>query len=185
MSVFVMGVIRIEKQLSTSLPIARGMEVIVEPAKETDIPRLEEIYSAEDLHGSLPQARWYVRSHFDYNSILVARVDDRIQGSCFWRIEGEKVSGTGWIEDMWVEKRFRRIGLGERLLRKAVADLEEHFSKDGIVLRKIFLTTHVTNKAARALYEKLGFVKCGEVDSMYQDGILTLVYGRDMRENPA
>lgn len=86
---------------------------------------------------------------------------------------------------MWVEKGFRRLGLGERLLRKAVADLKEHFSKDGLVLRKIFLTTHVTNKAARALYEKLGFVKCGKVDSMYEDGILTLMYGRDMRENPA
>ena len=177
--------IQVEKSLSTSLPIARGMEVIVEPAKETDISRLEEIYSAEELHRSLAQARWYVRSHFDYNSILVARVDGRIQGACFWRIEGEKVCGTGWIEDMWVEKGFRRLGLGERLLRKAVADLREHFSKDGLVLRKILLTTHVTNKAARDLYEKLGFAKCGEVDSMYEDGILTLMYGRDMRENPA
>jgi len=161
------------------------MEVIVEPAKETDIPRLEEIYSAEELHCSLAQARWYVQSHFDYNSILVARVDGTIQGSCFWRIEGEKIYGTGWIEDMWVEKGFRRLGLGERLLRRAVEDLEKHFSKDGLVLRKIFLTTHETNKGARALYEKLGFMRCGEVDSMYEDGILTLIYGRDMRKKPA
>jgi len=161
------------------------MEFIVEPAKESDIPRLEEIYSAEDLHCGLAQARWYVQSHFDYNNILVAKVDGTIQGSCFWRIEGEKVYGTGWIEDMWVEKGFRRSGLGERLLRTAVEDLQKHFSKDGLVLRKIFLTTHVTNKAARGLYEKLGFTRCGEVDGMYEDGILTLIYGRDMREKPA
>jgi ribosomal protein S18 acetylase RimI-like enzyme len=182
---FATRAIQIEKSLSTSLSIASVMEVIVEPAKETDISRLEEIYSAEELHRSHTQARWYVRSHFDYNSILVAKVDGRIQGACFWRIEGEKVCGTGWIEDMWVEKGFRKLGLGERLLRRAVADLNDHFSKDGLILRKIFLTTNVTNKAARALYEKLGFVKCGEVDSMYEDGILTLIYGRDMRENPA
>ena len=160
------------------------MEIAVRPAKKADIPRLEEIYAGEGLHRSLAQARWYVHSHFDYNSILVARVDGKIQGACFWRIEGEKGCGTGWIEDMWVEKEYRRLGLGEKLLRRAVADLKEHFSKDGLVLRKIFLTTQVTNEAARALYEKIGFVKCGEVDSMYEDGIKTLIYGRDMRENP-
>jgi ribosomal protein S18 acetylase RimI-like enzyme len=166
------------------LPIAGEMEIVVESAKETDIPRLEEIYSGPGLHGSLAQARWYVHSHLEYNSILVAKVDGRIEGACFWRIEGEKVCGAGWIEDMWVEEGFRGLGLGEMLLKRAVADLEEHFSKDGLVLRKIFLTTHETNKAARALYEKVGFVKCGEVDGMYADGILTLIYGRDMRESP-
>ena len=70
------------------------------------------------------------------------------------------------------------------LLRRAVADLKGHFSRDGLILRKIFLTTQVTNNAARALYEKVGFVKCGEVDGMYADSVLTLIYGCDMRENP-
>lgn len=165
-------------------PIAREMGIVVEPAEVADIPRLQEIYSGPGLHGSLAQARWYVHSHLEYNSILVAKVDGSIQGACFWRIEGEKVCGTGWIEDMWVEEAFRGLGLGEKLLRRAVADLKGHFSKDGLVLRKIFLTTQVTNNTARALYEKVGFVKCGEVDGMYADGILTLIYGRDMRDNP-
>jgi ribosomal protein S18 acetylase RimI-like enzyme len=166
------------------LPIAREMSVVVEPAIAADIPRLEEMYSAPGLHGNLAQSRWYVHSHLEYNSILVAKVDGMIQGACFWRIEGEKVCGAGWIEDMWVEEGFRGLGLGEKLLRRAVVDLVRHFSMDGLVIRKIFLTTQVANEAARALYEKLGFVKCGEVDSMYADGILTLIYGRDMRRNP-
>jgi ribosomal protein S18 acetylase RimI-like enzyme len=166
------------------LPIAREMSVVVESVKVADTPRLEEIYSGPGLHGNLAQSRWYVHSHLDYNSILVAKVDGAIQGACFWRIEGEKVCGTGWIEDMWVEEGFRRLGLGEKLLRRAVADLVVHFNKDGLVLRKIFLTTQVTNEAARTLYEKLGFAKCGEVDGMYADGIPTLIYGRDMRTNP-
>ena len=157
------------------------MEPIVESAMKTDIPRLVDIYSCKELHGSRAEADWYVRSHIDYNSILVARVDGKIQGSCIWRIEGEKVYGTGWIEDMWVEKGFRRLGLGERLLSRAVADLKVHFSRDGLVLRKIFLTTQDTNRAARALYEKIGFVECGRVDSMYEDGITALVYGMDVR----
>ena len=160
------------------------MEVVVEPARKTDVPRLEAIYSGPGLHTNLAQARWYVHSHIEYNNILVAKVDGLIQGACFWRIEGEKVYGAGWIEDMWVEGKYRGLGLGESLLRRAVADMKEHFSSDGLVLRKIFLTTHATNNAARALYEKVGFVKCGEVDSMYVDGVLTVIYGRDMRTNP-
>jgi ribosomal protein S18 acetylase RimI-like enzyme len=157
------------------------MGPVVESARKTDIPRLVEIYSCQELHGSRAEAEWYVRSHIDHNSILVARVDGKIQGSCIWRIEGEKVCGTGWIEDMWVEKEFRRLGLGEKLLRKAVADLKVHFSRDGFVLRKIFLTAQVTNRAAISLYKKVGFIECGRVDSMYKDGITALIYGIDAR----
>jgi ribosomal protein S18 acetylase RimI-like enzyme len=84
---------------------------------------------------------------------------------------------------MWVEKDFRRMGLAEALIRRATADLKEDFEKDGLILRKIFLTTQARNKAARALYEKVGFVVCGEVEGMYEDGVLTLIYGLDSRRS--
>ena len=158
-----------------------SMKVTVERARKKDIPRLEEIYSGEGLHRSIDRGRWYVHSHFDYNHILVAKVEGRIQGACFWRIEGEKYCGAGWIEDMWVEEGFRRRGLAEALLRKALVDIKEDFERDCLVLRKVFLTTQAPNKAARSLYEKVGFVRCGEVDDMYVDGVLTLIYGIPMR----
>lgn len=157
------------------------MEFSVEPAKETDIPRLVEMYSSKELHGSRSEADWYVRSHIDHNGVLVARVEGRVEGCCIWRIEGEKVCGTGWIEDMWVEEGFRRHGLGERLLRRAIAELGLHFSRSDLVMRKIFLTAQVTNKAAMSLYEKVGFTEYGRVDGMYRDGTTTLIYGMDAR----
>lgn len=157
------------------------MKVTIERARNEDIPRLEVIYSGEGLHRNPVQGKWYVHSHFDYNHILVAKVDGEIQGACFWRIEGEKYCGAGWIEDMWVEEGFRKHGLAEALLRKALDDLKEDFEKDGLVLRKVFLTTQSTNKAAKGLYEKVGFEKCCEVDGMYVDDVLTLIYGLDMR----
>jgi ribosomal protein S18 acetylase RimI-like enzyme len=161
------------------------MKITVGPATKEDIPRLEEMYSGEGLHRNLAQGRWYVHANFDYHNILVAKVDGVIQGACFWRIEGEKYCGAGWIEDMWVEKDFRGLGLAEALLRMALSDMKKSFEKDGLVLRKIFLTTQARNKAARGLYEKVGFVVCGEVDGMYEDGLLTLIYGLDARRDEA
>lgn len=63
------------------------------------------------------------------------------------------------------------------------AGLKMHFSRDGLVLRKILLTTHVANRTTRALCERVGFTECERVNSMYEDGITALIYGIDTRLN--
>ena len=56
-----------------------------------------------------------------------------------------------WLEDMYVEERSRRMGVGERLLAAALERAQ------GLGCRRVELDVNETNEAARGLYEKLGF----------------------------
>jgi GNAT superfamily N-acetyltransferase len=98
-------------------------------ATSRDVPRLVDIFSNEDLKTSQEESRWFVNCYMDYHHVLLAKVGGDIQGACFWRIEGERYSGLGWIENVWVEERHRKLGLGEKLLRRAVDDISAFFAE--------------------------------------------------------
>lgn len=156
------------------------MATEISPATKNDLTRLIEIFTNPDLKTSADESNWFVQSYFDYHQILVARVDGKIQGSCFWRIEGERYSGLGWIENLWVEERHRETGLGEQLLRQAVDDIRRHFTAHGVRPRKIMLMTQVERTGARNLYEKVGFKNVASIDELYDPGGRDLVYVLDL-----
>lgn len=156
------------------------MAIEISTAKKGDLPRLIEIFHNPDLKTSLEESRWFVNCYFDYHQILLARVDDEIQGACFWRIEGERYSGLGWIENLWVEERLRRSGVGENLLRRAIDEVKDHFLRFGVRARKIVLTTQVERMSARSLYEKVGFKEVASLAELYDRGGHDLVYVLDL-----
>lgn len=143
-------------------------------ATRTDLDQLVEVYSHPDLKATIKEARWFVRCYFDYHHILVAKHRGKIQGACFWRIEGEERCGLGWVENLWVEEPYRCLGLGERLLKAAVEDMKRCYERDGCPLRNVILTTQAEREVARRLYEKVGFRKVTEVSNLYDRD------GRDM-----
>jgi len=157
------------------------MNIEIDDARSGDLERLTEMYSCYDLHRNRVQAENYVKAYLNHWRIKVARVDDIIQGACFWRPEGEKVWGLAWIEDLWVEKNFREKSLGGRLLKSAIEDAKKWYESDGIKLRKIALTAQESNPAARGLYEKVGFVKTSALGDLYMDGIEDSLYVLDLR----
>ena len=140
------------------------------------MPRLVEIYSSRQLKTSLRESRWFVNCYYDYHHIVVAKMDGEIQGACFWRIEGEEYSGLGWIENLWVEVGFRKRGLGEHLLRKAIRDMETFFKHRRKRLRRVILTTQVERGSARRLYEKVGFRCNAKLGDAYEHGGMDLMY---------
>lgn len=152
----------------------------IQNASRDDIPRLVEVFSNPDLKTSPDESTWFVNSYFDYHQILIARVDGEIQGACFWRIEGERYSGLGWIENLWVEERFRKMGLGERLLTRAVADIAAFFKEHGVEPRKVVLMTQDERESARRLYEKVGFRHVASIEGMYDPGGHDMVYMLDL-----
>jgi len=153
-------------------------------AARNDLPRLIEIFRNRDLKTSLDESEWFVNCYFDYHHILVARVRGAIQGACFWRVEGERYSGLGWIENLWVEEGHRRSGLGEMLLGKAVEDIKGFFEKVGVKPRKIVLMTQVERKSARKHYEKMRFRVVASIEEMYDPGGHDLVYMLDLQPTP-
>ena len=153
--------------------------VILNAARE-DLPRLVEVFTNPDLKTSSDESTWFVNCYFDYHNILVAKVDGEIQGACFWRIEGERYSGLGWIENLWVEDKFRKLGLGERLLTRAVVDIASFFKEHGVEPRKVVLMTQLERESARRLYEKVGFKHVASIDGMYDPGGHDMLYMMDL-----
>ncbi len=90
-----------------------------------------------------------------------------IRGSCFWRIEGEDYCGLGWVENLFVEEKHRKSGLGEKLLRATISDMKEFYERAGVRLRKVILTTQVNREDARRLYEKVGFREMARLEGLY------------------
>jgi ribosomal protein S18 acetylase RimI-like enzyme len=84
---------------------------------------------------------------------LVSQVDGKIAGNsgCTMGAYKEKRNALLGIA---VAKEFRRLGLGEELLRLNIQTAKRLFRP-----RNIFLTVFSTNKAAYPLYEKLGFTE--------------------------
>ena len=149
-------------------------------ATKKDIPGLIEIFSNPDLKTSREESEWFVNCYMEYHHVLLAKVDGQIQGACFWRIEGERHSGLGWIENIWVEEKYRKLGLGERLLGRAVEDIKSFFSDHGVRPRRVVLTTQVERKSARRLYEKMGFRHVASIEGMYDPGGHDMLYMLDL-----
>jgi len=157
------------------------MTIEILHASKKDLPRLVEVFSNTDLKTSLEESRWFVSCYLDYHNVLLAKVDGEIQGACFWRIEGERYSGLGWIENIWVEEQFRELGLGEKLMRGAVEDIKDFFTKHGVKPRKVVLTTQEERRSARKLYEKVGFKHVASIEEMYDPGGHDMIYILDLQ----
>jgi len=71
---------------------------------------------------------------------------------------------VGHIVTVDVLRPFRRQGVGERLMRA----VEERLAAHGA--RRIRLETAKDNRAAIALFEKLGYRRTGEAANYYADG---------------
>ncbi len=98
-----------------------------------------------------------MKSYFDYHHIKVVKQRKNVVGAIFWNIVEEKHHGLTNIQDLWIEEKFRRKGLGEKLLRSSIEDMKELYAKHRYALRKVFVTTGEENSPARYLYEKIGF----------------------------
>lgn len=84
------------------------------------------------------------------------------------------VMDEGHIANIAVHPLFRGQGVGEYLLRYAMGAcrLEEAL--------KMTLEVRKSNAAARNLYEKLGFINCGERPDYYQDGEAAIIMWADI-----
>jgi ribosomal protein S18 acetylase RimI-like enzyme len=152
------------------------MSVHIVDADETDIEDLITIYSSPHLYHNREEASWFVKSHFDYHHVKVAKHQDKVIGAIFWNVVEEKHHGLTEIRDFWIDENFRRRGFGEKLLRTTIEDMEQFFRKGGYVFRKALVTTGEDNEPAKKLYEKAGFRKVAVLPDLFAKGENELVY---------
>jgi GNAT superfamily N-acetyltransferase len=88
----------------------------------------------------------------DKNTYLfVAEEDGIIVGTLTLIVTNIPTGRKAWIEDVVVDEAFRGQNIGAKLVAEAMA------AATTIGVRKIYLTSNPSRKAAHALYKKCGF----------------------------
>jgi len=131
----------------------------------------EEVYDIEKKSFSDP---WH-RIHFAFSywsnpaGFLVAELGEKIVGYAIvemtrdedpWR---PKLKIRGHIQNLAVDPRFRRRGIGRKLIEAILSLLREQ----GV--ESVWLETRESNSTARAFYSKIGFKEEGRLPSYYSD----------------
>lgn len=131
--------------------------MIIRPMLEADLPQVEVI---EKNCFSLP---WSEKSFRDAcmapdNIYLVCEMQKEIAGYCgLWTVLGE-----GNITNMAVDSRFRQQGIGAALM----GEMEKRGRRRSVDI--FFLEVRESNKAARNLYEKMGYRDIGRRKRFYE-----------------
>jgi ribosomal protein S18 acetylase RimI-like enzyme len=103
---------------------------------------------------------------------LVAEEDGEIQGYLSMIVQPRDASG--WIRDLTVVRRYRRRGVGSRLLRAAFRWAREQG------LRTILVETQTKNYPAICFCRKHGFVFCGFNDHYYPNQDIAIFFSRNV-----
>jgi len=148
------------------------MVVEVHSAGESDFKALCEIYRKE--YGKHVEDR--VKSYLQYYHIKVLKENDKIIGALFWFVRESPHHGLAEIEDFFIDKGYRRKGLGTQLLKSAIEDVKKHFEALGCSARKIIVLTSKENPIARKCYEKQGFKFVAELGGLFKENVIEVMY---------
>lgn len=127
-----------------------GSDLEIRAASAGDLEAIAAIQSA-----SPEAANWNPREYLSQQCLVAAR-GGRAVGFLAWRKTGE---GEAEILNLAVAPEYRRQGIGRRLVEEAVA-------RTGGVW---YLEVRESNRAARNLYSRLGFLEAGIRRNYYAD----------------
>ena len=94
----------------------------------------------------------------------------------FRRIGTEKFYGLYELERIEVYKKYKRKGYGEKLFKTMISDINAFSETINMPFRKLFCTTHASNKAAHRFYEKMGMKMEAVLPDHYYKGEPELIY---------
>lgn len=135
------------------------MEVIIRSMKERDLDRIMEL---ERTCFTTPWSRQSFLLEITKNQLaryFVAEIDGLVVGyGGIWLILDE-----GHITNIAVDEKYRRLGLGKRLLEELIV-LCESYEVKGMTLE-----VREDNQPAKELYKSYGFIESGRRPNYYQD----------------
>lgn len=120
----------------------------------------------ENLGQEAALNHWVLPVIIRYGRIFIAvnRKNDRIIGVCEV-MRNYQVPSAAFIHSFYIDRKFRKKGIGKILLQKVLAGLTE------ASFTEIQLTVDPDNKAASHLYRSFGFEKIAERMDEYGRGI--------------
>lgn len=124
---------------------------------------LEDIFRIELESFKIPYPKEYLVALLALagDFFLVAEIQGSIVG---YAVGILRLNNIGHIVSIAVAKRWRRKGIGTRLIR----ELERRFKERGV--RASRLEVRVSNRPAIKLYEKLGYRVLDRIKNYYPDG---------------
>ncbi len=138
----------------------KNINIRFRKARNEDLGQIQRI---ESLSFKNPYPPYYTRALIESLSdvSLVAEIENKIVGYIFARIEYGKI---GHIVTIAVDPKYRRMGIGEALMREVINKLKE------LNCSSVYLEVRVSNKPAINLYRKLGFLITRRIQKYYRDG---------------
>jgi ribosomal protein S18 acetylase RimI-like enzyme len=134
-------------------------------ADQVEIVALDSITPVflEALHRMIPQlapgtplpSRAQLQKVIDcpVNTLFAARVNDRTVGTLTLTMVVTPTGTTGWVADVVVDDLVRGKGIGEKLVREAIAHAKS------LGARYVDLSSRPAREAANRLYQRIGFAK--------------------------
>jgi ribosomal-protein-alanine N-acetyltransferase len=141
------------------------LSIIVQHASQKDLETLYKIEKECFTHEAFSKEQI---AHFlkASNAVsLMAQVDGETAGFITGSIEQHGKTRIGHIYTIDVTSRYRRIGVGLKLLE----EMEKDFIRKGA--EACFLEVRFNNLAARKLYRKHGYIELGKLNNYYARGI--------------
>jgi [ribosomal protein S18]-alanine N-acetyltransferase len=134
--------------------------VVIRDMQPEDVPAAAAI---ERSSFSMPWSEnsFYSEVYGRYSITRVAVINDRIAGYVIGRIIIEE----GHLLDMAVESAFRRRGIARRLMEDIIGGLRLNRCK------AFYLEVRDSNRAARRLYENMGFTIIGTRKTYYKNPV--------------
>ena len=145
---------------STHFALSRQATVEVRPIQGFEAEELQNFfesvvmalpcYSAEAKAGELAKYTAHElcdRIHDDLESVLVARVHDKLVGFCFSNKDDQAI----WLAWLGVHPDYRRLGIGKLLLDR----LEQRAKR--LASHKIWCDSRTDNRASAALLRRQGY----------------------------
>ncbi|MFB0920937.1 MAG: GNAT family N-acetyltransferase [Oscillospiraceae bacterium] len=114
----------------------------------------------DDYLDSISETRWSPLLRTESNRLLLALEDGKPVGaSTYCEAREEKMKGWGEIISLYLLPSHYRKGIGSKLFSAAIAALtDEGYSE-------IYLWVLEGNQAARAFYERNGFICSGDINA--------------------
>ncbi|MFA5015134.1 MAG: GNAT family N-acetyltransferase [Actinomycetota bacterium] len=144
-------------------------EIIIRDIRSVDhkLVRMIEKLERRNLGREASINQWLIPVIIRYGKFIVAQKDGDdpdIVGVCEL-IRSWKSETCAFVHSFYIDKAYRRKGIGKKLLEEVISNLK----KDGF--KEIELTVDPGNKAANQLYKKFGFKRIDFRKNEYGRGI--------------
>lgn len=149
------------------------MDLIIREYRDADYPAVCALERENSPEGCKPEVFIRQAGVLFTDTFLVAECAGRIVGYTIGALVQHR-RGSGWVIRLVVSGAHRRRGFGERLIAEVTGRLRER----GV--GEVYLSVAPGNHAARALYEKHGFLETEFSPAYFGEGADRCILRRDL-----